>query len=225
MGREGWALIAPVLAREGIGVSPEQRTRLERYVELLLHWGRRINLTAARDPQTVFTRHILDALMLERLPWPQPAARWVDLGAGGGFPGMVFAVMHPELQVTAVETVAKKITFLQQTARELGLAHYHPLRMDAQKFADSAQGAGTFDVVLARAFADLETVLDLGARLVRPGGEVWAMKGQRLAEEQQRLSGPVRKVFNPQPKLYAYEFPEWSGEGVVAVYRRETALG
>jgi len=236
MGEAGWELIAPVLAREGVVVTPEQRALLARYVALLLHWGRRINLTSARDERTVWTRHVLDALMLERpsmqacLPpsgatgLPPGASesplRWVDVGAGGGLPSLVVAVMHPRIQVTAVETVAKKVTFLQQAGRELGLGNFHPLRIDANELAASETGAGKFDVVSARAFAELEVFLELAGRLARAGGTVWAMKGKRLAEEQERLSPRALAAFAAEPAVFPYAFAEWEMEGVVAVYTR-----
>lgn len=220
MSGAGWALIAPALAAHGIAVDDARRARIEEYAALLLHWNRRINLVGATTPETLYTRHVLDCLMLETVPRDAALRRWVDIGAGAGLPGVLVALLHPDYTVTAVESAARKATFLREAARTLGLENLAVHRGDVHALARSPQGAGRFDVAVARAFAALDELMAVGARLLRPGGELWAMKGTRLAEEQARVRRGHAAAFEPVPRTYPYRFAEWGQEGVIAVYRR-----
>ncbi|MDH5753270.1 MAG: 16S rRNA (guanine(527)-N(7))-methyltransferase RsmG [Deltaproteobacteria bacterium] len=221
--KANWRKIEPLLEGRGLAVGPAEREKLEQYAELLLHWNRRINLTGARDMETLFSRHLLDSLMLELLPRPSPDATCVDLGAGGGLPGIVQAIMHPGSHITGVEKVAKKITFLGHAAHTLGLDNYHPLRIDAREMAGLREWRGRTDIVMARAFAGLDELLRLAGPLLRPGGELWAMKGLRLDEEQAGIDPAALELFGPGAEVHPYSTAAGPGEEIgacVAVYRR-----
>jgi len=213
------ALIEPHLAAQGITVPPAAWERIGRYVSLLERWNRRINLTAHRTRRDLVVRHVLDCLMLERLPAPAGPCRVADLGSGAGLPGLLLALLHPDWQVTSVERAGKKVAFQQVAAQELGLANFTPLRADVRALA-AGEGRGAYDVVVARAFAALGELLAVAAGLLRPGGSCWAMKGPRLATEQAAVPADVRAAFAPEVATFPYRFAELDLGGVVAVYRR-----
>jgi 16S rRNA (guanine527-N7)-methyltransferase len=149
----------------------DARPALERYVELLLRWNSRINLTAARAADDAM-QHVADcAHLLEHIPLE--ARRLVDVGSGGGLPAVVIAVARPELEVTAVEPTGKKHAFLRTVARELGLGNLQPLAGRANDVDRDA-----FDVATSRATFALDEWLRLGLELVRPGGLVLGMEGR-----------------------------------------------
>ena len=231
MSAQPFAAIAPELARHGISVEPATARRIERYADLLARWNRRINLVGARDAATLWQRHILDCLMLETVPRPPGPRTWLDVGSGGGLPGLLLALLHPADRVTAVETVAKKATFLQEAARQLALDNFACIHGDVWRLAE-APGFTPTDVLVARAFGSLADLLALGSTLLRPGGSVWAMKGRRWEAELAAVPQATRAHYEPTPDVHAYRLAPpaapgaaaaGDGEGWVLVFHRRAA--
>ena len=108
----------------GVGLSPEHLQKLDAYLELLLLWNRRINLTSVRVERGIVVKHFLDSLAVAK-QIPQGASTLVDVGSGAGFPGLVLAILAPALTVTVVEPNQKKVAFLRAVARELPLPNAH----------------------------------------------------------------------------------------------------
>lgn len=211
-------LIEPVLRAKGIRLNARQRLRIDRYAELLLHWNRGINLVG--DAERLYSRHLLDCLLLLAAPWPAQARRVLDVGSGAGLPGLVLAAMRADLRVDSLETVAKKVTFQQVAATALDLDNFAPMRRDVYRLAEAPEGRGAYDVVIARAFAGLRELLELAAILLRPGGQLWAMKGRKLAEEQARLPPGLCARFETPPTEFRYEAPQLGTGGVTAIYTK-----
>lgn len=160
----------------GLSATPRQTTTLLRYVELLLHWNRRFNLTAVRDPLDAVDRHLIDCLAalpsIDRWAGARPLGV-CDVGSGGGLPGLVWAVMRAQWQVTCIDAVAKKASFVQQAAGELEITNLQAVhaRVDAYR---PQRG---FDLVASRAFASLADFVRLTMHLCAEGGVWVAMKG------------------------------------------------
>lgn len=154
-------------------LNDEQLRKLFIYAEDLLHWNERIQVTATRDPAEFVDRHVADALQVAaRLP--SGIATLVDVGSGGGLPGVILAVVHPELAVTLLEPVRKKHAFLAAARRKLGLENLRalPERDDAHAFDTG------YDAAVSRAVWAVDEWLERGRRLVRPGGWLLAMEGR-----------------------------------------------
>lgn len=172
----------------GLEVGDEAQAKLLRYLELLSKWNKVYNLTAVRDPADMLTHHLLDSLTviapLRRHTGGRPI-RMLDVGSGGGLPGVVIAICCPEIQVSCVDTVAKKAAFIQQAAATLALPNLQGLHARVESLA------GPYDVVCCRAFASLpDFVAWSGAAL--DGQGVWmAMKGKHPADEMAALPPTV----------------------------------
>lgn len=153
---------------------------LSRYLDVLLLWNRRINLTAVREPGAIVDKHLIDSLAV--LPHvPASACTLLDVGSGAGLPGVVLAAARPELRVTLVESNRKKAAFLQAVRREVPLPN---LEVWAERI-ETVQGRADFrpfDVAISRATWDVTTWLSIGSLLVRPkSGVVLAMEGAERA--------------------------------------------
>jgi 16S rRNA (guanine527-N7)-methyltransferase len=172
------------LAEKGSRVlSEEQHRRLERYLELLAEANTRMNLTRIVDKEQARVAHVGDALTL--LPFVPPAQgqlRIVDVGSGGGVPGIPLAVALPECQITLVEATQKKAVFLQSCAKELGLSNVTVLAKRAEEVASGAMRE-SHDVVTARAVGELAFLVEWGIPLLKKGGKLLAMKGAKAQEE------------------------------------------
>lgn len=163
-------------ARElGLELSGEQGEQLARFAALLVRWNAIHNLTAIDSPAAVLSYHLLDSLAL--LPpihaiFGEKKCAALDIGSGGGLPGIPVAVARPEWKVTLVDKVQKKVAFLTQARVELGLANVECLHARAEDLK-----AGPFDLVVSRAFASLEDFVRVSRHLIAPGGWWAAMKG------------------------------------------------
>ena len=137
------------VAEMGLDVSPEQQTRLMAYLQLMHKWNAVYNLTSLRDPMQMVTHHLLDSLAA--VPAFKDARNVLDVGAGGGLPGIVLAITRPDMKVAMIDTVHKKTAFLTQVKAELALSN---VTVHTMKVQDLAVGE-KFDVITSRAFADL----------------------------------------------------------------------
>ncbi|HUP99950.1 MAG TPA: 16S rRNA (guanine(527)-N(7))-methyltransferase RsmG [Aeromicrobium sp.] len=148
---------------------------ISRYVDLLSTWGVERGLLGPREGPRIWERHVLNcAVVVPRVPQRASVA---DVGSGAGLPGMVWAIARPDLAVTLIEPLLRRATFLSEVVAELGLTNVDVVR------ARAADVAGTFDVVTARAVADLGKLAGWCLPLVRPGGVMLALKGQSAHEE------------------------------------------
>lgn len=165
------------------------REKLEAYLDLLLKWNRTYNLTALRDRNQGITHHLLDSLAI--LPWVGEGAL-LDVGSGGGLPGIPLAIARPALSVTMVDAVQKKVGFLQQAAIELKLPRVHAVHARVEMLG------GCYAQISSRAFSELADFVRLTRHLLAPGGRWLAMKGVRPEDELQRLpAGVVVEAIQP----------------------------
>lgn len=176
------------LAARGIALPADAPAKLAAYLALLAKWNRTHNLTAIRDPERMVTHHVLDALVvLPHLPG-RANLRLLDVGSGGGVPGLVLAIARPAWRVVALDSNHKKGAFLQQVIIELALPNARAVTLRVEDFAPDAP----FDVVISRAFADLATFVETSARHLAPGGALYAMKGIHPDEELAHLPAGFR---------------------------------
>ena len=181
-------------AAAGLVLSDAQVKQLLDFLDLLEQWGSVYNLTSVRDRAAMRSQHLADCLaVVTPLARRAPGPRLLDVGSGGGLPGVVLAVARPDWRVTCVDAVAKKAAFVRQVAGRLGLSNLQVLHARVE-----AVRAGSFDVITARAFATLADLVRVSATLLAPGGIWMAMKGRHPADEIAALPASV-EVFHVEP--------------------------
>ncbi len=194
------AVLADGIKELGLTLDQQQHEQLLDYLALLFKWNAVYNLTSVRDPMQMMTHHILDSLAA--VPAFASAANVLDVGAGGGLPGMVLAIARPRMKVSMIDTVHKKTAFLTQVKAELGLANVTVYTMRVEQL----QVSDKFDVITSRAFADLSDFVNWSGHLLAEGGEFIALKGTAPPKEQERLPAAWKvRLLQPLqvPKLQA----------------------
>ena len=164
-------LLATGIADMCLDVSLETQQKLLAYLVLLQKWNKVYNLTAVRDPLEMVTLHLLDSLSV--LPYIK-AKNLLDVGSGGGLPGIVLAICLPNLLVTTIDTVQKKAIFMRQVKGELGLDNLQIVHARVESFIPDEK----FDVIISRAFSELVMFVNLTKNLLAQNGQWLAMKGQ-----------------------------------------------
>ncbi len=188
----------------GISLSEEHLTRFETYYRELVEWNRRFNLTAITDYEAVQVRHFLDSLScLLALPTRclREGIRIIDVGTGAGFPGIPLKIVCPHIVLTLVEATRKKVTFLEHLIDQLGLEDVRVIHGRAEELGRQRAHRERYDWALARAVAEMPTLVEYLLPLVRVGGAMLAQKGESApaevhaaAEAIRILGGEVRRL-------------------------------
>jgi 16S rRNA (guanine527-N7)-methyltransferase len=175
------AMLAEGIAAMRLDVSPAQQDKLVDYLALMFKWNAVYNLTSLRDPMQMVSHHLLDSLAA--VPAFAAAKNVLDVGSGGGLPGIVLAIVRPDMKVSMIDTVHKKTAFLTQVKAELGLSNVtvYTARVEQLEVSDK------FDVITSRAFADLSDFVNWSSHLLADGGRYIALKGVAPKDEQERL--------------------------------------
>lgn len=195
---ESPTLNAPPPAR-----SAELEAMLSRYAELLLEANERVNLTAARSVEELRVRHLDDCLELLALPEVKGATRILDLGTGGGLPGIPLACALPHASLVLLDATRKKLVQVEGMIAALGLSNARTLRGRAEELAHHPDWRGTMDCAVSRAVAPLASLLEYMAGFVRPGGIMVALKGsdagRELEEAQEAMTALKTRFLRAHP--------------------------
>ena len=186
--------LAEGISALGLSMSEGVQEQLLDYMALIQKWNKVYNLTALRDPQEILTHHLLDSLsaigpLMRQASSFDEAFSFLDVGSGGGLPGVVIAICCPKVKVTCVDTVSKKAAFVQQVAASLKLVNLKGLHARVETLT------GPFDVIGSRAFASLPDFINWSSGALAPKGIWMAMKGKLPVEEMAALP-PTAQVFH-----------------------------
>lgn len=177
-------ILSEGIAELGLAVSAGQQQQLLDYLELMAKWNKVYNLTAVRDKIDMVRQHLLDSLAVAPL---LRGPRVLDVGSGGGLPGVVLAITSPDIQVVTVDKVHKKIAFQTQVAAELGLKNLKPLSCRVEDLDEQP-----FDTITSRAFSSLSDFVQCTRPLLAVNGEWSAMKGVYPQDEIELLPGDIK---------------------------------
>ncbi|WP_027717096.1 16S rRNA (guanine(527)-N(7))-methyltransferase RsmG [Desulfovirgula thermocuniculi] len=228
-------LLCGAARRWGVEVGKGALERFRAYLNLLLEWNRRINLTAVVEPREVYVKHFIDSLSLLALYRPHEGISAVDIGSGAGFPGMPLKIVREDLELTLVEAVGKKAFFLEQLVRALGLRGVKVVKGRAEELGRRRDFRGGFGLAMARAVAPLPVLLEYALPLLREGALFVAYKGPGAKEEVDAargalalLGGEIKRVERLELPYAGHErvlvFVEKVGETPPAYPRRTAAI-
>lgn len=191
------------LERLELPLEPAVLDQLAAYLDLLLEANKRMNLTAVRDVEQAWRRHIIDSLtVLPGLGECQPGEKVADVGTGGGLPGMVLAIARPDLSFTLIDATGKKTRFLEDTASTLGLEHVKVIQARAETLGQDSAHRAIYDIAVCRALGKLNLLLEYLLPLVKVGGAALAMKGPSVEEELREAGDALEILGGAEVEVY-----------------------
>ena len=212
---EGIKLIQSWAAKNSIIITEKQLSLLTRHQAYVLETNKHMNLTAITNPIEFATKHIIDSLTL--LPYIAHLAdgvRLADIGTGAGFPGIVLAIMREDLHVTLIDSLRKRVFFLQETVTALGLTNVECIHARAE---DLSRDGVAFDICTARAVAGMDKLAKWVLPITRPGGLFLAMKGPDVAEELDRAKPILAKRGGMVKSVDLVEIAEGLSHSIVVI--------
>jgi 16S rRNA (guanine527-N7)-methyltransferase len=163
------------LELESIQFSDEMIDRFQDFCSLLQKWNQKINLTSEKSALSIFEKHVFDSL--QYLRWLDATHKTLDIGSGAGFPGIPIKIIHPDLNLTLIESQRKRCSFLREAIRSLKLNSADVAEGRVESFFDQETFSGRFDRVLFRGFSSLDTCLAVGLPFLKEGGQIILKKG------------------------------------------------
>jgi 16S rRNA (guanine527-N7)-methyltransferase len=172
-----------VCASNGFVLDRDQMERIERYVGELHHWNEKVNLISRSDEEHILERHILHSLAILKYYTPPERARCMDIGTGGGFPGIPLKIARPDLHVLLVDSIAKKIKITDMLGKHTLLRDISGVHSRAEALADEKKYHKAFDTIVSRAVAPLVQLLSWSEHLLKPSATLVTLKGGDLTNE------------------------------------------
>ncbi len=193
--------IADRCAGFGVEIDGNITGRLNLYGNLLLEWNEKMNLTAITAPEDVLYKHFYDCILFLKAVTPAKNARIIDVGTGAGFPGMVLKIVRPDINVTLLDSLNKRLVFLNEVIAELGLSGISTVHMRAEDAGKAAAHREKYDIACARAVAALPALMEYCLPLVKKGGCFVAMKGASAEEEMNRSLSAAHLLGADKPTI------------------------
>ena len=211
-----------LLDQQNIILTDQQKFQFERYFELLVEWNEKINLTAITEKEEVYLKHFYDSIapILQGLIENQEI-KLLDIGAGAGFPSLPMKILYPQLDVTIIDSLNKRINFLQLLSEKLDLEGVHFYHGRAEDFAQDKHFRAQFDIVTARAVARMQVLSELTIPYLKVGGKLLALKASNAPEELTEAKNALNLLFSKVEDNISYTLPNGDPRYITIVEKKK----
>ena len=199
--------IVPACSEFGLDLDQTATDRLNTYGNLLVSWNEKINLTAITEPREVAVKHIVDSLSAYDAALFGDGAPVIDVGTGAGFPGIPLKILRPDLRLTLLDSLQKRVGFLREVVSALGLAQTECVHARAEEVARQKTYRERFDVAVSRAVARLAVLAEYTLPFVRLGGSFLALNGAKYREETQEAGAALKLLGGGLPEIRPVKLP------------------
>ncbi|KXU02896.1 rRNA small subunit 7-methylguanosine (m7G) methyltransferase GidB [Streptococcus constellatus] len=211
-----------LLKQQQIELTDRQQMQFERYFELLVEWNKKINLTAITEKKEVYLKHFYDSIapiLQGRIK--NQNIKLLDIGAGAGFPSLPMKILYPALDVTVIDSLNKRILFLNHLADELDLEKVHFYHGRAEDFAQDKNFRAQFDIVTARAVARMQILAELTIPFLKVGGRLLALKATNAPEELTEANNALSLLFSKVKENSSYQLPNGDPRYITIVDKKK----
>lgn len=211
-----------LLKQQQIELTDRQQMQFERYFELLVEWNKKINLTAITEKKEVYLKHFYDSIapiLQGRIK--NQNIKLLDIGAGAGFPSLPIKILYPALDVTVIDSLNKRILFLNHLADELDLEKVHFYHGRAEDFAQDKDFRAQFDIVTARAVARMQILAELTIPFLKVGGRLLALKATNAPEELTEANNALSLLFSKVKENSSYQLPNGDPRYITIVDKKK----
>lgn len=192
---------------ENFGLDTKSSKELEIYKKLLLEWNEKINITRITEEDEVYVKHFLDSLSLFKTKYLEGNKSVIDIGTGGGFPGLVLKIYNKDLDVTLLDSLNKRLVFLDEVINKLDLEDVRTVHGRAEELGRNNDFRERFDIATSRAVANLSTLLEYDLPFVKVGGYFISMKGPEYKEEVENAQNALKVLGGELVEVMEIELP------------------
>ncbi|WP_019157220.1 16S rRNA (guanine(527)-N(7))-methyltransferase RsmG [Robertmurraya massiliosenegalensis] len=210
-----------LLLEKGVTLSSEQLAQYETYYHTLVEWNEKMNLTAITEKEDVYLKHFYDSITASFYYDFNRSTSLCDVGAGAGFPSIPIKIAFPELRITIVDSLNKRITFLEHLAKQLKLDNVRFIHDRAETFGQNKEHRETYDIVTARAVARLSVLSELCLPLTKVGGTFIAMKAASAKEEIDAGKKAIATLGGKIEELHSFQLPIEESERNIVIIKKE----
>ncbi|WCK54519.1 16S rRNA (guanine(527)-N(7))-methyltransferase RsmG [Aneurinibacillus sp. Ricciae_BoGa-3] len=207
-------------AEHGITITEDMLAQFERYYELLIEWNEKMNLTGITEKKQVYEKHFYDSITPSFYYDFTKVGSMIDVGSGAGFPGIPLKICFPALSLTVLDSLKKRLLFLEEVCKELKLQDVTFLHSRAEDAGQNLAYRETFDLATARAVARLNVLAELCLPLVKPDGAFLVMKATGIEEELNEAKKALKKLGGRTEKVESFQLPEEESDRNLIIVRK-----
>ena len=204
----------------GIELSSDQEKLFKQYLDLFIEWNKKVNISGIKDPKEIIIKHFVDSVMIVNYLDIAKFHRVLDVGTGGGLPGIPLAILYPETKFVLLDATRKKLEIIEDIISKLGLKNVKILWGRAEKLGHEREIHENFELVLARALAKLPQLLDWCLPFVRPKHYLVAYKGPSVGDEFKETKKIASNFNSTMERVERYDLPEGMGERLLLFYKK-----
>lgn len=204
--------------QNGIDITDEKLSALEKYAELLKEWNEKMNLTAITDDEGIAVKHFIDSMTILKHNKPKPGDKVIDIGTGAGFPGIPLKITEPQIELTLLDSLNKRLVFLDAVCTELSIKA-ELLHSRAEDGARTEEHREQYDIVVSRAVAALPALCEYCLPYVRVGGCFLAMKGPDAEEELHQAENAIRLLGGKTDTIDSLTLPDGSERNIIRIIK------
>lgn len=207
-----------------VDITDEQISKFYKYMELLIEWNNKMNLTAITEPNDIILKHFIDSITIEKNI--KNGAKLLDVGTGAGFPGIPLSIIRNDLKITLMDSLNKRINFLDEVIKENNLNNVDTIHSRAEELGRNKDYREQFDVVTSRAVAALDVLLEYMLPFVKVGGYCICMKGSNIEEEVENSKKALAVLNGKIEDIIKFELPESDyGRNIIVIKKTANTPG
>ena len=207
-----------------IQITENQAEQFYKYMNLLIEWNKKINLTAITDPNEIILKHFIDSATIYK--YTKNAQTLIDIGTGAGFPGIPIKILQPQTQITLLDSLNKRINFLNEIIKELNLKKIISIHERAEQASRNKQHRENYEIVVSRAVANMTTLSEYTIPFIKQNGKAIYMKGSEIDEEIEKSKYAIKTLGGEIEKIEKFTLPETDIKRTnIIIHKKSTTSG